>query len=124
MCKSASKIFDIEERTFEFSVAIINFLRNVEASIAIKPMISQLSRSAMSIGANITEAKCSSSKKEFKRYYEIALKSANETKYWLRLFKATNNHSGLELDNLGKEAKELSNILGASIITMKNKRNV
>jgi hypothetical protein len=38
--------------------------------------------------------------------------------------KVTNNYSGLELDNLGKEAKELSNILGASIITMKNKRNV
>ncbi|HRZ29331.1 MAG TPA: four helix bundle protein [Candidatus Paceibacterota bacterium] len=38
-------------------------------------------RSATSIGANIIEARASSSKKDFIKFYEIALKSANETIY-------------------------------------------
>ena len=41
----------------------------------------------MSVGANVVEAKNSSLKLEFKRYYEIALKSGNETKYWLCIFR-------------------------------------
>jgi len=47
----------------------------------------QLIRSATSIGANIIEGKSASSKKDFIRYYEIAFKSANETKYWLGLLR-------------------------------------
>ena len=47
----------------------------------------QLLRSATSIGANIIEAKAASSKKDFIRFYEISLKSANETKYWLCLLR-------------------------------------
>jgi four helix bundle protein len=33
------------------------------------------------------EAKSSSSRKDFIKFYEIALKSANETKYWLALLR-------------------------------------
>ena len=47
----------------------------------------QLVRSATSIGANIIEGKSASSKRDFIRYHEIALKSANETKYWLGLMR-------------------------------------
>mgnify|MGYP003866386553 CR=1 FL=1 len=47
----------------------------------------QLLRAATSIGANIVEAKASSSKRDFIKFYEIALKSANETKYWLGLLR-------------------------------------
>jgi four helix bundle protein len=41
----------------------------------------QLLRSGTSIGANLIEAKSSSSKRDFIKYYDIALKSANESKY-------------------------------------------
>ncbi|WP_370632962.1 four helix bundle protein [Mucilaginibacter sp. UR6-11] len=37
------------------------------------------------MGANIVEAKAGSSPKDFRNFYTIALKSANETKYWLCL---------------------------------------
>ncbi|MES2417364.1 MAG: four helix bundle protein [Bacteroidota bacterium] len=40
-----------------------------------------LLRSATSIGANVVEGKAGSSRKDFKNVYNIALKSANETKY-------------------------------------------
>lgn len=49
----------------------------------ITDQLNQLIRSATSVGANLFEARASSSRLEFKKFYEIALKSANETKYWL-----------------------------------------
>lgn len=82
----------------------------------------QLLRSATSIGANIIEAKSANSKKDFIRYYEIALKSANETIYWLGLLRDALDVNGTEIKNLFKETEELSKIIAASLLTMKNKR--
>ena len=79
-------------------------------------------RSACSIGANIMEAKASSSKKDYMNYFSIALKSANETIFWLSLVRDSKKADGVEADRLVKEAKEIANILGASLLTMKGRR--
>ena len=76
-------------------------------------------RSSVSVGANVTEAKNSSPRLEFKRYYEIALKSANESKYWICLLRNGFNEASDELKAILKEADELSKILAASIIKLK-----
>ncbi|MBW6440647.1 four helix bundle protein [Patescibacteria group bacterium] len=39
------------------------------------------------MGANIIEAQAGRTRKDFSNYYQIALKSANETKYWLSILK-------------------------------------
>jgi four helix bundle protein len=82
----------------------------------------QLLRSATSIGANIIEAKSASSKKDFIRFYEIALKSANETAYWLGLMKDALGEDAPEMAYLLRETDEISRIIAASLLTMKNKR--
>ena len=83
----------------------------------------QLLRSITSIGANIIEAQAASSKRDFINSLNHALKSANETNFWLSLSKdlAPNSHLK-EIDSLLKEAKELSKILGSSIATLKGKK--
>jgi four helix bundle protein len=83
-------------------------------------VIRQLTRSAMSIGANVTEATNSSTRKEFKRYYEIALKSGSETKYWIRIHRDAFEVQDDELTILMQEAYELCRILGASVIKLKS----
>lgn len=45
----------------------------------------QVIRSSTSIGANIVEAQAGSTKKDFINFLNNALKSANETVFWLRL---------------------------------------
>ena len=45
----------------------------------------QLLRSGTSIGANLAEAECAISRKEFLAKVYIALKECAETKYWLEL---------------------------------------
>lgn len=65
----------------------------------------------------MTEANSASSKKDYINFYSHALKSANETRYWLALLRELIPNS--ELEKLDKEARGLCKVLAASIITMK-----
>lgn len=72
------------EKSFNFGLDIIKLylkLKNEKEYI----LSSQLVRSATSIGANMTEAQYSPSKKDFVNKMNIALKEANESEYWLKL---------------------------------------
>lgn len=118
-----SKKENIRYRAFRFSLSIINFISQTQKNQILTIIFDQLLRSSTSIGANLVEAKSSSSKKDFIHYYEIALKSANETLYWLSLLKESkiiiNNEKILILI---KETKEIANMIASSLLTMKNKR--
>lgn len=76
---------DIQKRTFQFSLEIIQIVHNFPKTTIRFELGKQLFRSGTSIGANITEGNGAVSKKEFINYMEIAKKSAMETKYWLQL---------------------------------------
>jgi len=113
---------DLKYRAAQFSLAIIKTCVNLSKDDAAKIIKNQLIRCATSIGANIVEAKSSSSRKDFIKFYEIALKSANETKYWLYLLQEGKFLSSTIIQPLQTEVDELSKILAASIITLKGKR--
>lgn len=111
---------NVKLRAYMFSLEIIKFVNELPNKRAFWSIGDQLLRSTTSIGANMIEGKSSSSKREFIKFYEIALKSANETKYWLCLLR-----DSCELKpkciTLLKEAEEISNMLGSSILTLKGK---
>ncbi|TSD03180.1 MAG: hypothetical protein Athens071416_241 [Parcubacteria group bacterium Athens0714_16] len=113
---------DLRYRSYKYSVYIIKFLERLPNSRLYWVISDQLLRSATSIGANIMEAKSASSKKDFARFYDIALKSANETKYWICLLRDTTNTDKEYLKQLLNESEGLSKMLGASLLTMRNKR--
>ena len=69
----------LRERSYSFSVKMIKLVETFPEKRIYWIISDQLLRSATSIGANIFEAKSASSKRDFIKYYEIALKSANET---------------------------------------------
>ena len=76
-------------------------------------------RSATSIGANVVEGRAGSSKKDWKNYFSVALKSANETKYWLCLIRDTMEINKNKVNELIKEADEISKIIAAIIVNSK-----
>ena len=113
----------LKPRSFRFSLDIIKFLDGLSKGDSSVQVISkQVLRSATSIGANIVEAQSGSSRKDFANFYSHALKSANETKYWLELLKEANKCDVGQADALLKEVNELSNMLASSILTLKNKK--
>ena len=117
MTKQKSK-FDLEERTAKFSEDIVVFIKQTRLTAVNRNIISQLLRSATSIGANYMEANGASSKRDFKNKIHICKKESMETKYWLRLLAKANPEHQERCRKLWKEAHELtlifSKIAGSS----------
>lgn len=113
---------DLKFRSYNFSISIIKFLTLLPEKKVFWVISDQLLRSATSVGANIIEAKAASSRKDFIRYYEIALKSANETRYWLGLLNDATEIDKKFIKELIQEIEEITKMLAASVITLKNKK--
>ncbi|MCX7929051.1 MAG: four helix bundle protein [Patescibacteria group bacterium] len=113
---------NVRYRAFKFSLAIINFISNIKKNQILSVIFDQLLRLSTSVGANLVEAKSSSSKKDFIHFYEIALKSANETLYWLLVLKESQLINKEKVKPLISEIKEISNMIAGSLLTMKNKK--
>ena len=111
----------LRDRTYQYSIRIIEFLDNLPKDSSAQIISKQLLRSATSIGANIVEAQASSSKKDFTKYFNYSLKSANESVYWLSLLKDAKKINNNQIEYLLNETKELAKILGSSILTLKGK---
>ena len=81
----------IEDLTFNFAKRIV-FLRKKLVSAEDKEYVisKQILRSGTSIGANISEAKHPQSTADYLNKVSIALKEANETKFWIRLLRECN----------------------------------
>jgi four helix bundle protein len=123
--KHSSKIkSEFRERCYNFSISVIQLIRSLPEKRVYWTVSDQLLRSATSVGANIVEAKSASSKKDYIKYFDIALKSANETKYRLGLLRDALEVDKVEINKLLKETTELANILAASLLTMKEKRQI
>lgn len=115
------KPYDIKERSYQYAKEMIFFVSGTKFDRIYYSLFDQVLRSGTSIGANIEEGKAGSSKRDFKKFYIIALKSANETKYWLRLIKETGILKECEknIDELITEAEELAKIIASIIINLK-----
>ncbi len=120
--KLKNKNYDIKYRAYYFSVDVIKLLEQLPKTYTYQVIGKQLLRSATSIGANIVEAQAGSSKKDFKNFINHALKSANETKYWLCLLRDGLKARPEHIEELISEADEISRILGASMLKLKGRR--
>ncbi|MHC4552754.1 MAG: four helix bundle protein [Planctomycetota bacterium] len=113
---------DVRERAYKYSIRIVNFLDALPNDMTGGVIAKQLMRSATSIGANLVESKGAASKKEFGTFFTYALRSANETLYWLGLLRDAKGMKSDELKGLLQEGQELARIIGASLLTIKGKR--
>ena len=111
---SSDKPFDLNERTALFGEAVIRFVGTTRLDPVSSPLVTQLVRSATSIGANYCEADEAGSKKEFRYRISLCKREARETKHWFRMLSASMPDMANEARTLWKEANEL-NLIFASI---------
>lgn len=114
-----TRAYNIRHRCFHFAKEILSFERGSQYERIHFSIFDQLIRSGTSIGANVVEGSSGSTKKDFKNFYHVALKSANETKYWLCLIRDTLSVDKLVVESLIKEADEISKIIAAIILSTK-----
>lgn len=113
---------DLRARCYRFSIEIIALCDHLPQKRSAWVLADQLIRSATSIGANLVEARASSSRLEFKKYYEISLKSTNETVYWLSLLRDTKLAETTRIQPLISEAEEFAKMLGSGVLKLKGKK--
>ena len=77
----------IEERSFGFAVRIVKLKDYLIEEKKEFDISRQILRSGTSRGANVSEAQQAQSQADFLTKMNIALKEANETKFWLRLLR-------------------------------------
>lgn len=121
MSKEEKTKFNLEERTATFGEDVIEFSKKISVNLITSSLISQLVRSATSVGANYCEADCAETKKDFVHKLGICKKESKETKHWLRMIAKAVPECSDECRKLWREANEL-NLIFISIIK-KTKNN-
>jgi four helix bundle protein len=80
-----AKVYDLEQRTFEFARRCRAFVKMLPRTLANIEDGRQLIKSSGSTGANYIEANEALSKKDFVMRIKICRKEAKESRFWLRL---------------------------------------
>lgn len=111
---------ELKRRIYVWNIRLVKHLRTLfeRKDRSLYSILDQLIRSGTSVGANYVEATGGSTSKQFRRFLSHALKSANETKFWLALIKDTSIDSSKEVQWLLNESIEISKILGRSVSTL------
>lgn len=101
----------ILKRTFDFSVAVVNYcllmIKDNEFVVS-----KQLMKAGTSVGANMEEAQGAISKADFISKMTICLKEARESNFWLRLIDKSNLSKYDNFNFLLQESLEIKNIIG------------
>lgn len=105
--------FDLTDRTARFGETVIILAGGIKETTITRPLISQLVRSATSIGANYMEADCAESKRDFVHKISIAKKESKETMHWLHMISVAIPEYKERCLELRGEAKELMLIFAA-----------
>ena len=110
---------DVLEKCITFSVKINKLKKYLCEKQHEYNNADQIQRSGTSIGANYSEACDAESKADMVLKLGIALKEANETKYWIEVIYRSELMSKDKYSELTNDVGELYKILAASIRTAK-----
>jgi four helix bundle protein len=115
-------VYNIKHRAFYFAKEVVIFIGKLKYERIYFSLFDQSIRSVTSIGANLVEKMAGSSKNDFLKFNIIALKSANETKYWLCLIRDTLKIDKTLLERFIKEADDISKIIASIVINSKSNK--
>jgi four helix bundle protein len=113
---------DFKKRLYGFTLKLIEFLDRLPNDNVSRRLGDQLLRSGTSIVANYVEGQAASSRKDFTNFFNICLKSANESKLWFALLRDSKRARPKDVQWFLGELDEIANIFASSILTLKGRR--
>jgi four helix bundle protein len=113
---------EFKERLYRFVLKLIKLIEKLPKDRVCFILGDQLLRSGTSILSNYIEGQAASSKKDFIKYFEVSLKSINESKVWIALLRDAGKIKKDEVQWFLDELKEFGNIFASSILTLKGKK--
>lgn len=113
---------EFKKRLYDFTLRLIEFLDTLPKDNVSRRLGDQLLRSGTSIVGNYVEGQAASSRKDFTNFFNICLKSANESKLWLALLRDSKRAKPKDVEWFLRELDEIANIFASSILTLKGRR--
>lgn len=121
MLSNENAVFDRSKR---FAIRIVRLYRHLADSQSEYIMSKQVLRSGTSIGANIAEALKAFSTPDFIYKFQIALKEAAETAYWLELLYETDYIDEASYQSIQADCDEITALLTSILKSLKAKQSV
>ena len=118
---SAEQNRKLEFRTKEFALQVIGLYSKLPKTTVAQVLGRQILRSGTSVGAQYREAKRAKSRADFVSKIEGSLQEIEETCYWLDLLVESDTITEKEVASVTNEARELTAMLAASVLTAKRK---
>ncbi len=112
----------LKDKSLLFAVRCVNLYKLLCDERKEFVLSKQMLRSGTSIGANISEALCAESNKDFIHKLHIAYKEANETQYWFEVMLKSNLINDIEYTSINNDLAELLALLTSIIKTSKKKQ--
>ena len=109
----------VASKSYSFAIDIILLYKVLCDNKKEYILSKQLLRSGTAIGALVMEAEHAQSKADFLNKMNIALKEANETKYWLMLLKDTFYINQSEFPKISSSCNEVLSLLAAIVRSTK-----
>ena len=108
------------EKSRKFAIRVVRLYQYLCDDKREYVLAKQLLRAGTSIGANLAEAECAISRKDFLSKVYIALKECSETLYWLELLHETEYLTMEQYSSMQSDCEELRRILSATTKTMQS----
>lgn len=116
--------FDLEERLIDFSVLIVEIVKEMPNTKPGNHLSGQLVRSGTSVALNYGEAQSGESRKDFIHKMKIVLKELRETFICLKIIQKTKLYkTEANIERAKKENNELISIFVKSIETAQDNLN-
>ena len=110
----------LSQKSYIFGVNTIKVVKAFSADWRFSTIFTQFLKSGTSIGANVSEAEYAQSPADFITKLTIALKEANETRYWINILRDSDCLPSDTCENMLKDVSELIALLISSIKTVKS----
>lgn len=111
------------EKSFTFAIQIVKLVDELQNSKKEFILSKQILRCGTAIGALLAESKFAQSNPDFVHKLSIALKEANETKYWISLLNDTEFIDIVTYNRYSDNIEEIIRMLVSSINTLKSKQS-
>ena len=107
-------------KSYDLGVEIVKMIKHCPNDWRLSSFYNQITKSGTSVGANINEAEFAQSPADFASKMSIALKEANETRYWLHILRDTDCISSEDFERLKDECQQVLAMLVASLKTVRS----
>ena len=115
------KVGILYSKSEDFAVRIINLYKYLKSKKKEFALSNQILRSGTSIVANLSEARCAISSKDWLAKVYIAFKECAETECWLKLLFKTDFIDSKQYESLYADCLEIKKMLSSATKTAKEK---